>query len=71
MQLISLEVAKRKLGGVSLSLLRKAIADGRLQAVRVWRRVFLDAEYLEDRLRVGQLFCPSPERKTFNRKERK
>lgn len=59
MQLLSLQEATRRLGNVSLSLLRKAIADGRLQAVRVGRRVFLDLEYLEERLRSGQLFSPT------------
>jgi hypothetical protein len=42
MRLLSLEEAQKKLGGISLALLRKAIADGRLPAVRIGRRVFLD-----------------------------
>lgn len=62
MQLISLQEATQKLGRVSLSLLRKAIADGRLPAVRVGRRVFLDAAHLEERLRRGQLFTLRRER---------
>jgi hypothetical protein len=60
MRLLSLEEArKRKLGGISLALLRKAIADGRLPAVRIGRRVFLDEDYLDQRCTLGQLFSAS------------
>ena len=58
MQLLSLQEATKKLGGISLSLLRKAVADGRLEVIRVGRRVLVDAEYLEKQLRSGQLFRP-------------
>lgn len=57
MRLLSLEEArKKKLGGISMALLRKAIADGRLPAVRIGRRVFLDEDYLDQRCTAGQLF---------------
>ena len=60
MRLLSLEEArKRKLGGISLALLRKAIADGRLPAVRIGRRVFLDEDYLDQRCTLGQVFSTS------------
>jgi hypothetical protein len=60
MRLISLEEARmKKLGGISLALLRKAIADGRLPAVRIGRRVFLDEDYLDQRCSSGQLFGSS------------
>jgi len=61
MELISLSQATRRLGGVSVSLLRKAIADGRLEAVRIGRRVLVDVEFLETRARSGQLFNPKQE----------
>lgn len=56
MRLLSLYETQKKLGGVSLALLRKAIADGRLPAVRVGRRVFVDEDYVEQRCAEGQLF---------------
>ena len=59
MRLISLEDARQKLGGISLALLRKAIADGRLHAVRIGRRVFLDEDDLDQRCSSGQLFNSS------------
>jgi excisionase family DNA binding protein len=56
MRLLSLQETSKRLGGISLALLRKAIADGRLPAVRVGRRVLLDEEYIEQRCAQGQLF---------------
>ena len=70
MQLISLQEATQKLGGVSLSLLRKAVRDGRLPATRIGRRVFLDQADLEERLRSGQLFtCMANRGRTENREQ--
>ena len=64
--LYPLNEAARLLGGISHWTLRKHLAAGRLRAVRIGRRVFLDAEELE-RIRrdglpsLGQLRGPKPE----------
>jgi hypothetical protein len=52
-KLYSLEDASRVLGGVSVWTLRKHISSGRLQVVRLGRRVFLDAEEIDRVRREG------------------
>lgn len=51
--LYALDEAARLLGGISHWTLRKNLAAGRLRAVRIGRRVFLDAEELERIRREG------------------
>ena len=51
--LYPLNEAARLLGGISHWTLRKHLAAGRLRAVRIGRRVFLDAEEVEHIRRDG------------------
>jgi excisionase family DNA binding protein len=51
--LYSMQEAAEALGGISHWTLRKHLAAGRLQVVRIGRRVFVDAEELERIRRDG------------------
>ena len=51
--LYSLPDAAKSLGGISIWTLRKHISNGRLRAIRIGRRVFLDGEELERIRRDG------------------
>lgn len=51
--LVAIADAANSLGGISHWTLRKHLAAGRLRAVRIGRRVFLDAQELERIRREG------------------
>ncbi len=54
MTLFDLKTARRKLGGVGDSTLRRWIAEGRVPAVRLGRRVFIRREALAELIETAE-----------------